>query len=93
MNDNPIYKSWCVGWLTRGFLKFYSVDPKKNTTAMKRLEAVPENTLETKDHSGYYDPYFCNPNAWSSESRTCILQPAGVCTVFCLSAYYDLFLK
>ncbi|MGM9646970.1 MAG: glycoside hydrolase family 76 protein [Eubacteriales bacterium] len=93
MNDNPIYKAWCVGWLTRGFLKFYSVDPKKNTTAMKRLEAVLENTLETKDRSGYYDPYFCNPNAWSSESRTCILQPAGVCTVFCLSAYYDLVLK
>ncbi|MBQ7354063.1 MAG: hypothetical protein IJW62_00925 [Clostridia bacterium] len=93
MNDNPIYKSWCVGWLTRGYLKFYSVDPKKSGTAMKKLEAVLTNTLETKDKNGYYDPYFCNPNAWQSETRTCVLQPTGVCTVFSLAAYYDLILK
>ena len=93
MNDNPIYKSWCVGWLTRGFLKFYSVDSKKSGTAMKMLEGVLSKTLETKDKNGYYDPYFCNPNAWQTESRTDILQPSGVCTVLSLAAYYDLVLK
>ncbi|MBQ8287368.1 MAG: hypothetical protein IJX76_01185 [Clostridia bacterium] len=93
MKDNPIYKGWCIGWLTRGYLKYYSVDSRKSTTSMKMLEAVLVNTLETKDRSGYYDPYFCNENAWSSESRTCILQPAGVCSVLFLAAYYDLILK
>ncbi len=93
MNDNPIYKSWCVGWLARGYIKFYSVDPKKNETPMKRLETVLTNTLETKDRDGYYDPYFCNPNAWSSESRTCVLQPAGVCSVLGLAARFDLEIR
>ena len=93
MNDNPIYKSWCVGWLTRGFIKFYSVDPKKSGTAMKMLEAVLTKTLKTQDKNGYYDPYFCNPNAWKDESRTDVLQPTGVCTVLSLAAHYDLVVK
>ena len=93
MNDNPIYKSWCIGWLTRGFLKFYSVDSKKSGTAMKMLEGVLTKTLKTKDKNGYYDPYFGNPNAWQSESRADVLQPSGVCTVLALAAHYDLVIK
>ncbi len=92
MNGNPIYKSWCIGWLTRGYLKFYSVDPKKNTLPMKRLEACLSNNLETKNARGYYDPYFQSGD-WGNESTTDVLQPCGISTVLSLAAYYDLVLK
>lgn len=91
MNGNPIYKSWCIGWLARGFMKFYSVDPEKDTTAMTNLETVLKKTLKSKNKKGYYDPYFAS-GGWADESTTDVLQPCGVASVFCLATYYDQFM-
>ncbi len=91
MNGNPIYKSWCVGWLARGYIKFYSVDPKKDTSAMTNLEAVLKKTLKSKNKKGYYDPYFMS-GGWADESTTDVLQPCGVASVLCLATYYDEFM-
>ena len=91
MNGNPIYKSWCIGWLVRGYLKFYSVDPEKDTTPMDNMEVVLKKTLKTKNKKGYYDPYFCTGD-WSGESTTDVLQPCGMASVLCLTTYYDEFM-
>lgn len=88
MNGNPIYKAWCVGWLTRAFVKYYEVDPKKNTTAMEYLEKVLDNELGTKDKKGYYDPYFLSGD-WGGESVTDVLQPSGVACTFLTAGYFD----
>lgn len=87
MAGNPIYKSWCIGWLTRGFIKYYTIDPEKDGTAMTMLETVLTKELKTKNKDGYYDPYFCTGD-WGGESTTDILQPCGITSVFCLTHYY-----
>ncbi len=92
MNGNPIYKSWCIGWLTRGLIKYYTVDPSKNTRPMEYLETVLTNELTTKNEDGYYDPYFLSGD-WTSESTTDVLQPCGITSVFCLTAYFDAVIK
>ncbi len=91
MNGNPIYKSWCIGWLVRGYLKFYEVDPDKDGEPMEKLEAVLKKNLKTKNKKGYYDPYFQSGD-WKSESTTDVLQPCGIASVLCLSTYYDLYM-
>ncbi|MBQ8382009.1 MAG: hypothetical protein IJX47_02260 [Clostridia bacterium] len=91
MNGNPIYRSWCIGWLVRGFMKFYSVDPEKDTTAMDNMAVVLKRTLKTKNRNGYYDPYFCSGD-WGGESTTDVLQPCGVSTVLCLTTYFQEFM-
>ena len=93
MNGNPIFKAWCVGWLARGYVKFYEVDPKKDTTAMYYLEKVLDNELSTRNFDGnvYYDPYFLTGD-WGGESKTDILQPTGVASTFLLAGYYDVVL-
>ncbi len=92
MNGNPIYKSWCIGWLTRGFIKYYEVDTQKAEKPMQCLELVLDNELKTKNKDGYYDPYFLSGD-WGSEDALDILQPSGVASVFCLAAYFDEVVK
>ena len=91
MNGNPIYKSWCIGWLVRGFMKFYSVDPEKDTDAMDKMAVVLKKNLKSKDKKGYYDPYF-RTGDWGGESKTDVLQPCGIETVFCLTTYFQEFM-
>lgn len=88
MNGNPIYKCWCVGWLVRGYLKFYSVDPKKDTDGMDKMATVLKRNLNTKTKRGYYDPYFMTGD-WSGESVTDVLQPCGMLSVMALTTYYQ----
>ena len=91
MKGNPIYKAWCIGWLARGFVKYYQVDPKKSGTSMTYLENVLDRELKTKDKkTGFYDPYFMTGD-WKSENQIEILQVSGVASVFCIAAYYDVF--
>lgn len=92
MNGNPIYKSWCIGWLVRGYLKFYEVDPKKDTNAMKCMQGVLKKNLKTKNKRGYYDPYFMSGD-WSGESTIDVLQPCGMSSVMSLVTYYEIALK
>ena len=92
MNGNPIYKAWCIGWLVRSYVKYYQIDPAKNTAALKYMELVLDKELTTKTKDGYYDPYFLSGD-WGSESKTDVLQPTGLVSVFCLAGYYDIYLK
>lgn len=92
MNGNPIYRSWCIGWLVRGFMKFYSVDPEKDTTAMDNMAVVLKRTLKTQNKKGYYDPYFCSGD-WGNESTTDVLQPCGVASVLLLTTYFQEFME
>ncbi len=91
MNGNPIYKSWCIGWLVRGYLKFYEVDPQKDDTPMENIATVLKRNLKTKTKKGYYDPYF-QTGDWSSESVTDVLQPCGMASVMCLTTYFEEFM-
>lgn len=92
MNGNPIYKAWCIGWLTRSYVKYYTIDETKNESALNYLELVLDKELTTKSKAGYYDPYFLTGD-WGSESTTDVLQPTGLVSVFCLAGYYDIYLK
>ena len=93
MKGNPIYKSWCIGWLTRGFIKYYEIDEKKSETAMTYLEKVLDKQLKTKDKkTGFYDPYYCTGD-WGGENKIEILQQSGVISVFILAGYYDTHVK
>ena len=92
MQGNPIYKSWCVGWLVRGYIKFYTIDPKKNDTALTNMATVLKKNLKTKNKKGYYDPYF-QTGDWSGESTTDVLQPCGMSSVMSLITYYETTLK
>lgn len=94
MKGNPIYKAWCVGWLVRGYIKFYAVSPKKNTRPMANMEVILNNELTTKDANGYYDPYF-QTGDWedpdpikNEENKKDILQPCGITSVLCLTHYF-----
>jgi len=62
MKRNPIFKSWCVGWLVRGEMLAYEVGSTAScTTFMRSLERTLLKTLKTKDENGHYDPFFCSP--------------------------------
>ncbi|MGM9681575.1 MAG: glycoside hydrolase family 76 protein [Eubacteriales bacterium] len=96
MNRNPIYKSWCIGWLVRGMNKYFTVDPSGRTVFMKYLELVLDQTLETKDKNGQYDPFFCSPGKdfWDKdEYDTEVIMPAGVTSVLAQTGYFDAFLR
>ncbi len=93
MNGNPIYKAWCIGWLARGFIKFYEVSDEKDSKPMDYLEKVLDKQLKTKDSkTGYYDPYYCSGD-WKSENQTELLQVSGVASVLCLAGYFDVFVR
>lgn len=91
INGNPIYKSWCVGWLIRGFEQYVLTTGEK-TEFYDKMESVLDDTLATKNSDGYYDPYFCT-GEWGGESTTDSLQPCGVASVYALCAYYDAFIE
>ncbi len=92
MKGNPIYKSWCIGWLARGFVKYYEIDEEKAPEPMIYLEKVLSNNMRTKNKKGYYDPYF-RTGDWKSEDVNDILQPSGITSVFCIAGYYDELVK
>lgn len=92
MFGNPIYKAWCVGWLVKGFMMYYEVDPDQKTEAMDKMLSVLEDergTVNFKGNTGYYDPYFLSGD-WQNQSMTEVLQPSGVATTFILSGFYEL---
>ncbi|MBO4356085.1 MAG: hypothetical protein J5850_04450 [Clostridia bacterium] len=91
MNGNPIYKAWCVGWLMRGFREYVRITGKAGNY-FNYMELVLDKELTTKNNKGLYDPYFLTGD-WGGESKTDVLQPSGVCCVFLLCAYYDVFTK
>ena len=92
MNGNPIFKAWCVGWLARSYVKFYEIDPAKNTKPLELLKAVLDRELLTKTPCGLYDPFFCSGDS-DPDNRTELLAQDGVASVFLCTAYYDVFLK
>ena len=95
MKRNPIYKSWCVGWLTRGMVKYVETDTsKKSNTYMTLLKNVMDQTLLTKDANGQYDPFFCSKGTdfWDKNYYdNDVMQPAGIVVVLQLLAYYDVY--
>lgn len=95
MKRNPIFKAWCVGWLTRGMVKYVATDTsKKSNTYMKMLKNVMDQTLQTKDANGQYDPFFCSKGTdfWDKNYHDHdVMQPAGIVIVLQLLAYYDVY--
>lgn len=94
MKRNPIYKAWCVGWLTRGIVKFVSLKPGANAY-MDTLKKVMDQTLTTKDKNGQYDPFFCSAgnDFWDKDYFDHdVMQPSGIVIVLQLIAYYDIYL-
>ncbi len=96
MKRNPIYKSWCVGWLTRGVVKYVETfTPGKENTFLSMLKLVMDKTLETKDKNGQYDPFFCSKGTdfWDKNYHDSdVMQPAGIVIVLERLAYYDIYL-
>ena len=95
MNNNPIFKSWCVGWAVRGEMlaaKYGANNLSKSF--FSRLSQVLDETLKTKDENGQYDPYFCSGtgegNWWTDPNSfdTDILQPCGVAIVLVMTGLY-----
>lgn len=94
MNRNPIFKAWCVGWLTRGIVKFVSLKPS-GSNYITMLKNVMDQTLATKDKNGQYDPFFCSKGTdfWDKDYFDHdVMQPAGIVIVLQLIAYYDVYL-
>lgn len=94
MRRNPIFKSWGVGWLTRGIIRFISIEPHQSVF-MTNLKQVVDQTLTTKDANGQYDPFFCAPgnDFWTEDYFDSeVIQPSGIVIVLQLVAYYDVYL-
>lgn len=88
MNANPIFKAWCIGWLMRSYVKFYEVDPQKDSVPLEHCAAVLRCELATKDADGLYDPYFCS-GAADPANDTDLLSQSGVACAFLNLAYYE----
>lgn len=88
INNNPIYKGWCVGWLMRGFEQYVLVSGQPGNY-FTFMEKVLDATLAKPAANGFYDPYFLS-KGWDSESRTDIVQPCGVASVIAACARYEL---
>lgn len=91
MNGNPIYKSWCIGWLMRGYYA-YAECSGKQIRGFDAMEFVLKKNETTKTDTGYYDPYFSSGD-WKGESTTEVLQPCGVASTYLICARYDLYLR
>ena len=92
MRENPIYSAWCIGWLVRSYVKFFEVDPQKDTAAMDRTNAVLQKELATKDENGLYDPFFCSGGA-NPDGYTGLLAQSGVACTLLSAAYYNAVLR
>lgn len=93
MKRNPIFKAWCVGWLTRGVVKYVSINSGKNNY-MTMLQNVMDQTLQTKDENGQYDPFFCSSGKdfWDKDYHDSdVMQPSGIVIVLELMAYYQVY--
>ena len=88
MRANPLYKAWCIGWLTRSFIRFYELDPQKDTAPMDHIIGILDRELGTKDANGLYDPFFCSGGA-DPEYYTEILAQGGVASVLLNAGYYQ----
>lgn len=99
MAGNPIFKSWCIGWLLRGEMMANNSGCENVVKMfMRRMKSVLDDTLETKDENGQYDPYFCSGEWWPPADNPDIdyfdhevIQPTGVATVLLLTACYDVY--
>ncbi len=90
LNGNPIYKSWCIGWLIRGFEEYVTLTGE-GAEFYEKLHPILLENLETKDGHGYYDPYF-RTGHYSDQSKTEVLQTSGVTSIYALYAYYEVHL-
>ena len=88
MRAEPLYKAWCVAWLSRVYVKFYQLDPAKDTAPMDHIIAVLPRELKTKDANGFYDPFFCSGGS-DPAYYTEILAQGGVAGVFLTAGYYQ----
>ena len=88
---NPIYKSWCVGWLMRGFTEYVKMSGEKGLYFAAMENVLDRNMLDKKRDNGYYDPYF-GSKGHASENETEVLQPSGVASVFAICGYYDVYI-
>ncbi|MBR5410838.1 MAG: hypothetical protein IK104_09205 [Clostridia bacterium] len=92
LRQNPIFTAWCIGWLMRAYVRFYEVDPAKDTSAMDLALAAMKSELATKDEDGLYDPFFCSggsdPGGYNG-----LLSQCGVATSLLNVAYYDAVLN
>ncbi len=91
LNGNPIYKSWCVGWLYRGFEQYVTMTGDC-TEFYDKMHQILDKNLATKDEYGYYDPYFCTGH-YPDENPHEVLQTSGVTSVYALQAYYEIYIE
>ncbi len=99
MRGNPIFKSWCIGWLMRGEMMAFKAGAKTLVKQfMRPMNIVLTEELKTKDDNGHYDPFFMSGEWWPPEDDPDAdyydhdaMQPAGVATVFLLMAHYQLY--
>ena len=99
MKGNPIFKSWCIGWIVRGEMSVYAQDCTQHTKRfMRNMKNVLNEVLKTKDENGHYDPIFLSGEWWPPAEDPDAdyfdhdaMQPAGVATVLLLTAHYQLF--
>ena len=92
MRANPIFKAWCVGWLTRAYVKFYEVDPAKDDMPMRYVTEVMAAELATKDENGLYDPFFCSGGS-DPANYTDLLSQCGVACALLNTALFDAGLR
>lgn len=88
---NPIYKSWCVGWLMRGFTEYVKMSGEKGLYFAAMENVLDRNMIGKADENGYYDPYFGSKDH-ANENETEVLQPSGVASVFAVCGYYDVYI-
>lgn len=99
MRGNPIFKSWCVGWILRGEMSAYAQNCTQHSKRfMRNMRNVLDLVLKTKDDNGHYDPFFLSGEWWPPAEDPDAdyfdhdaMQPAGVATVLLLTAHYQLY--
>lgn len=99
MKGNPIFKSWCIGWIVRGEMTAYATDCTTHSKRfMRNMKNVLDKVLKTKDDNGHYDPFFLSGEWWPPADDPDAdyfdhdaMQPSGVATVLLLTAHYQLF--
>lgn len=96
MKGNPIFKSWCIGWIVRGEMSAYKVGyTQHSATFMTRMNNVLKLTIKETDKFGHYDPYFLSGEWWDFEANGCydhdVMQPAGVATTLLLTGRYQCY--
>ena len=61
---------------------------------MTMLQNVMDQTLQTKDKNGQYDPFFCSPGKdfWDKDYHDSdVMQPAGIVIILQLLAYHHVY--